>query len=132
MVKDVSGTIEINTSHKVAKTKRKNIEDVKNHKSLSGYRKKVEKEKERVKTMQDKEENFDLKMDSLVSRVETLDGLRNWKATTNNNENKGLQWKTEMSYTTDRTLTNYIMLAMGKCQWKFLRCFSTMKSGSTS
>ena len=132
MIKEVTGTIEINTSCKMTKTKRKNIKDVKNHKPLSGYRKKVEKEKERVKTMQDKEENFDLKMDSLVSRAETLDGLRNWKATTNNNENKGLQWKTEMSYTTDRTLTNYVMLAMGKCQWKFLRCFSTMKSGSTS
>ena len=85
--------------------------------------------------MQDnKEENFNLKIDSLVSSAETLDRLRNWKATTDNNENKGLLWKTEMSDTkqTDRTLTNYIMLAMGKCQWKFLRCYSTMKLGSTS
>ena len=91
LVKEVSSTTEINTSCKVTKTKRKSIKDVKNNKPLSGYRKKVEKEKERVKTMQGKEENFDLNIDSLVSRAETLDGLRNRKVTTNNNENKGLQ-----------------------------------------
>ena len=85
MVKEVSSTTEINTSCKVTKTKRKSIKDVKNNKPLSGYRKKVEKEKERVKTMQDKEEYFDLKIDSLVSSAETLDRLRNWKATTDNN-----------------------------------------------
>ena len=62
LVKEVSGTIEINTSPKVTKTKRKNIKDVKNHKPPSGYRKKVEKQKERVKTMEDEEENFDLKI----------------------------------------------------------------------
>ena len=99
LVKEVSGTTEINTSRKVTKTKRKNIKDVKNRKRPSEYRKKVEKEKERVKTMQDEEENFDLKIDSLVSSAETLDGLKNWKATTDNHENKGLQWKTEMSGT---------------------------------
>ena len=53
LVKEVSRNTEINNSHKVTKTKRKNIKDVKNHKPPSGYRKKVEKEKERVKTMQD-------------------------------------------------------------------------------
>ena len=99
LVKEVSGTTEINTSRKVTKTKRKNIKDVKNRKRPSEYRKKVEKEKERVKTMLDEEENFDLKIDSLVSSAETLDGLKNWKATTDNHENKGLQWKTEMSGT---------------------------------
>ena len=50
-----------------------------------------------MKTIQDEEQNFDLKIDSLVSSAETFDGLRNWKATTENNENKRLQWKTEMS-----------------------------------
>ena len=66
LVKDVSGTIEINTLCRVTKTKRKNIKDVKNHKPLSGYRKKVENERERVKTMQSEEENFNLFIDSLV------------------------------------------------------------------
>ena len=45
LVKEVSGTIDINTSRKVTKTK-KNIKDVKNHKPTSGYMKKEEKEKE--------------------------------------------------------------------------------------
>ena len=58
----------------MTKTKRKNIKDVKNHKLPSRCRKKVEKEKERVETMQ---ENFDLKIDPLVSSAETLDKLRN-------------------------------------------------------
>ena len=100
---------------------------MKNHKLPSRYRKKVKKVKERVETMQ---ENFDLKIDPLVSSAETLDELRNWKANYGNNENKRLQWKTE---TSDKNRQkNYVMLAMGKCMWKFLRCFSTMKSGSTS
>ena len=68
MIKEVTGTIEINTSCKMTKTKRKNIKDVKNHKPLSGYRKKVEKEKEIVKIVQDEEKNFDLKIDSQVLR----------------------------------------------------------------
>ena len=58
----------------MTKTKRKNIKDVKNHKLPSRYRKKVKKVKERVETMQ---ENFDLKIDPLVSSAETLDELRN-------------------------------------------------------
>ena len=114
MVKEVSSTTEINTSCKVTKTKRKSIKDVKNHKPLSGYRKKVEKEKERVKTMQDKEEYFDLKIDSLVSSAETLDGLRNWKATIDNNENKGLQWKAEMSDTNRENLGKLYNACNGK------------------
>ena len=57
----------------MTKTKRKNIKDVKNHKLPSRYRKKVKKVKERVETMQ---ENFDLKIDPLVSSAETLDELR--------------------------------------------------------
>ena len=61
--------------------KKKNITDMKNHKPPSGYWKKEEKEKERVKTLQGKEENFILKIESLVSSAE-IDGLRNWKATT--------------------------------------------------
>ena len=52
-----------------------------------------------MKTIQEEEDNFDLKIDSLVSSAKTLDGLRNWNATTDNNKNKGLQWKTEMSDT---------------------------------
>ena len=96
LVKEVSGTIEINTSCKATKTKRKNTKDVKNHKSPSRCKKKEEKEKERVKTMQVKEESFNLKIDFLVSSTETLHRLRNWKATTDNNENKGLHWKKEM------------------------------------
>ena len=51
LVEEVSGTIEINTLCKVTKTKRNNIKGVKNHKPPSGYRKKVENDKERVKTM---------------------------------------------------------------------------------
>ena len=58
----------------MTKTKRKNIKDVKNHKLPSRYRKKVKKVKERVETMQ---ENFDLKIDPLVSSAETLEELRN-------------------------------------------------------
>ena len=96
LVKEVSGTIQINTSCKATKTKRKNTKDVKNHKSPSRCKKKEEKEKERVKTMQVKEESFNLKIDFLVSSTETLHRLRNWKATTDNNENKGLHWKKEM------------------------------------
>ena len=64
----------------MTKTKR-NIKNTKNHKPPSGYWKKEEKEKEKVKTLQDDEENFILKIDSLVSSAE-IDGLRNWKATT--------------------------------------------------
>ena len=46
----------------MTKTIKKNIKDVKNHKPSSRYRKIVEKEKKRVKTMQDKGENFHLKI----------------------------------------------------------------------
>ena len=113
LVKEVPGTIEINTSCKVTKTKRKNIKDVKIHKPLSGCRKKVEKEKERVKTMQDEKKNFDLKTDSLVSSAKT-DRLRNWKATTDNNENKELQWKTEMSDTNRQNFDKLYNACNGK------------------
>ena len=47
LVKQVSSTTEINTSRKVTKRKRTIIKHVKNHKPPSGYRKKVEKEKEK-------------------------------------------------------------------------------------
>ena len=63
--------------------------------------------------MQDEEENFDLKIDSLVSSAET-DGLGNWKATTDYNENKGLQWKTEMSDTNRQNFDKLYNASTGK------------------
>ena len=67
-----------------------------------------------MKTVQDEEENFDLKIDSLVSCAKTLDGLRNWKATIDNNENKGLQWKTEISDTKRRNFDKLYNACNGK------------------
>ena len=123
LVKEVFGTIEINTSRKVTKTKRKNVKYVKKYKLSAGYRKKVEEETERVKTMQDEEENFHLKIDSLVSSAETLDGLRNWKATTDNNENKGLQWKTEVSDTNRQNFKKLYHARNGKISVKTFEVF---------
>ena len=69
-----------------------------------------------MKTMQDKEENLDLKTDSLVSSAETPDGLTNWNATTDNNENKELQWKTEMSDANRQNFGKLYNACNGKCQ----------------
>ena len=43
-----------------------------------------------------------------------LDGLRNWKATTDNNENKGLQWKTEISGTNRENFVKQYNVCNGK------------------